>query len=230
MNQILTGPLAVAGVSTVLAFIIAILDKFLNNYGDMEVSINGGKKKLTVKGGSPLLGPGGERHIRSVRLGGRGSAAPASAGPYRRGRHLPTSFPTDPRKSRQISVGCQIKVRQNLETSCRGALLHQKVKAKSRVQISPTTSRIYLALEDQEIEFQAGSTSTGVASYATSPKAPSALLHVLPSSVRSMSSFSFAWCPAASPPPGCTNTSSRAIRWKWSAPSANFISTTPPPP
>jgi len=56
MSPILVGPLAVAGISTVLAFIIALLDKFLNNYGQLNVSINGGKKSLSVKGGSPLLG------------------------------------------------------------------------------------------------------------------------------------------------------------------------------
>jgi Na+-transporting NADH:ubiquinone oxidoreductase subunit F len=92
MNQILTGPLAVAGVSTVLAFIIAILDKFLNNYGDMEVSINGGKKKLTVKGGSPLLGTlAAEGIFVPSACGGRGSCGACKCkGLTDVGPHLPT--------------------------------------------------------------------------------------------------------------------------------------------
>jgi len=163
MNQILTGPLAVAGVSTVLAFIIAILDKFLNNYGDMEVSINGGKKKLTVKGGSPLLGTlAAEGIFVPSACGGRGSCGACKCKVLTDvGPHLPTELPyMIPKEiAENIRLACQIKVRQNLEIELPEELFSiKKFKAKveSLKDLTYDIKELYLALEDQEIEFQAG--------------------------------------------------------------------------
>jgi Na+-transporting NADH:ubiquinone oxidoreductase subunit F len=59
-----------------------------------KFSINGGKKKLTVKGGSPCWAPGGGRHIRSVRCGGRGSCGACKCKVLTDvGPHLPTELP-----------------------------------------------------------------------------------------------------------------------------------------
>ena len=163
MNQISTGPLAVAGVSTVLAFIIAILDKFLNNYGDMEVSINGGKKKLTVKGGSPLLGTlAAEGIFVPSACGGRGSCGACKCKVLTDvGPHLPTELPyMIPKEiAENIRLACQIKVRQNLEIELPEELFSiKKFKAKveSLKDLTYDIKELYLALEDQEIEFQAG--------------------------------------------------------------------------
>ncbi len=107
MNPILVGPLTVAGISTVIALIIAVLDKFLNNYGEVEISINGGEKKLQVKGGSPLLGTlAAENIFVPSACGGRGTCGAckckivSDVGP-----HLPTETPfMSQKESRAIST------------------------------------------------------------------------------------------------------------------------------
>jgi len=42
-------------VSAGLSIIISVAESVLNNYGTVELDINNGKKKLSVKGGSSLL-------------------------------------------------------------------------------------------------------------------------------------------------------------------------------
>ncbi|MDX9827299.1 MAG: 2Fe-2S iron-sulfur cluster binding domain-containing protein [Spirochaetia bacterium] len=163
MSQILVGPLAVAGVSTILAFIIALLDKLLNNYGDLDVSINGGKKKLTVKGGSPLLGTlAAEGIFVPSACGGRGSCGACKCKVLTDvGPHLPTELPyLLPKEIEEnIRLACQIKVRQNLEIELPEELFSiKKFKAKVEIlkDLTYDIKELYLALEDQEIEFQAG--------------------------------------------------------------------------
>ena len=92
MSPILVGPLTVAGISTVLALIIAVLDKALNNYGDVEISINGGEKKLEVKGGSPLLSTlAAENIFVPSACGGRGTCGACKCKVISDvGPHLPT--------------------------------------------------------------------------------------------------------------------------------------------
>ncbi|MGB4587158.1 MAG: 2Fe-2S iron-sulfur cluster-binding protein, partial [Rectinemataceae bacterium] len=94
MSPILVGPLAVAGVSTVLAFVIALLDKFLNNYGQLDITING-KKTLNVKGGSALLGTlAAEGIFVPSACGGRGSCGACKCKVLTDvGPHLPTEMP-----------------------------------------------------------------------------------------------------------------------------------------
>ena len=53
--QALVAPLAVAGISAVLGALISITDSIVNNYGDVVIDINSGKREEEVKGGAPLL-------------------------------------------------------------------------------------------------------------------------------------------------------------------------------
>jgi len=119
MSPILIGPLTVAGISTVLALLIAVLDTLLNNYGEVEISINGGEKKLTIRGGSPLLGTlAAENIFVPSACGGRGTCGAckckiiSDVGP-----HLPTELPfMSPKEIEDnIHLACQIKVRKSLE-------------------------------------------------------------------------------------------------------------------
>ena len=74
---VLTGPLVLAGISALLAAIIAVVDSIVNNYGDCRIDINSGKKILKVKGGAPLLTTLGEQGIYlPSACGGRGSCGP----------------------------------------------------------------------------------------------------------------------------------------------------------
>jgi Na+-transporting NADH:ubiquinone oxidoreductase subunit F len=119
MSPILVGPLSVAGISTVLALIIAVLDRLLNNYGILKIDINGGRKSLDVKGGSALLGTlAAENIFVPSACGGRGSCGAckctvlSDVGPI-----LPTEVPylSPAEIAGNVRLACQIKVRQNLE-------------------------------------------------------------------------------------------------------------------
>ena len=162
MNPILTGPLAVAGISTILALLISILDKLLNNYGQLDITING-KKKLNVRGGSPLLGTlAAEGIFVPSACGGRGSCGACKCKVLTDvGPHLPTETPymSPDEVSRNVRLACQVKVRKNLEIELPEELFSVK-KFSSRVEsirdLTYDIKEVLLALEGQEIEFQAG--------------------------------------------------------------------------
>jgi len=162
MNPILTGPLAVAGISTILALIISILDKLLNNYGQLDITING-KKTLNVRGGAPLLGTlAAEGIFVPSACGGRGSCGACKCKVLTDvGPHLPTETPymTPDEISRNVRLACQVKVRKNLAIELPEELFSVK-KFSSRVEsirdLTYDIKEVLLALDGQEIEFQAG--------------------------------------------------------------------------
>jgi len=44
MIRVLMDPLVIAAISTAFAIIITIVDSIVNNYGDVEIDINNGKR------------------------------------------------------------------------------------------------------------------------------------------------------------------------------------------
>lgn len=163
MNPVLVGPLTVAGLSTVLAFFIAILDKLLNNYGELKISINGGKKELTVKGGSALLGTLAEEGIFvPSACGGRGSCGACKLKIFTDlGSPLPTELPyLSPKEiGSNMRLACQIKVRRNLDIELPEELFSTK-KLKTRVlsikNLTYDIKEVLLSIEGQTIDFRAG--------------------------------------------------------------------------
>lgn len=164
MTQILIGPLAVAILSTVLAFLIAIIDKVLNNYGQMKISINGGKKVLEVKGGSPLLGTlAAEGIFVPSACGGRGSCGACKCKVTTDvGPHLPTELPymSLAEIQKNIRLSCQIKVRKDLEIELPEEFFSVKkfqTKVASIKNLTYDIKEVLLALQDgQTVEFEAG--------------------------------------------------------------------------
>jgi len=164
MTQILIGPLAVAILSTVLAFLIAIIDKVLNNYGQMKISINGGKKVLEVKGGSPLLGTlAAEGIFVPSACGGRGSCGACKCKVTTDvGPHLPTELPymSPAEIQKNIRLSCQIKVRKDLEIELPEEFFSVKkfqTKVASIKNLTYDIKEVLLALQDgQTVEFEAG--------------------------------------------------------------------------
>lgn len=163
MNAFLNGPLAVAGISTVLAFLIALLDHFLNNYGQLTISINGGKKKYEVKGGSPLLGTlAAEGLFIPSACGGRGSCGACKCKVKTDvGPHLPTEMPymSPEELASNVRLACQVKVRKDLEIELPEELFSvKKFKAKVEkiVDLTYDIKEVLFGLQGQEIEFQAG--------------------------------------------------------------------------
>ncbi len=112
-------PLVVSSLSAGLALAISIVDAIVNNYGEVEIDINRGKKKLKVKGGSPLLQTLAAQNIFvPSACGGRGSCGVckvkilSDVGPY-----LPTELPymSKEEMTNNVRLSCQIKVKKDLQ-------------------------------------------------------------------------------------------------------------------
>jgi Na+-transporting NADH:ubiquinone oxidoreductase subunit F len=163
MSPILVGPLTVAGISTVLALIIAVLDKALNNYGDVEISINGGEKKLEVKGGSPLLSTlAAENIFVPSACGGRGTCGACKCKVISDvGPHLPTELPfmSPDEIAHNVRLSCQVKVRKNIEIELPRELFSIK-KYKTHVEkirdVTHDIKEVLFALDSGEIDFVSG--------------------------------------------------------------------------
>jgi Na+-transporting NADH:ubiquinone oxidoreductase subunit F len=118
MTDLWLHPLIIASISAFLAVLITVIDGLVNNYGDVEIDINSGSKKLVVKGGAPLLGSLAERKIFvPSACGGRGTCGAckvkilSDVGPV-----LPTETPflnpTELKNNTRLS--CQVKVKSKI--------------------------------------------------------------------------------------------------------------------
>lgn len=116
IGAFLIGVGTVSGIAAALAVMMVIAEATVGNYGDVPLSINGGAKELTVKGGQPLLSALKEAGIFiPSACGGRGSCGlcrlvvEEGAGEY-----SPTEIPWIPEadRARNIRLSCQVKVKK----------------------------------------------------------------------------------------------------------------------
>jgi Na+-transporting NADH:ubiquinone oxidoreductase subunit F len=160
----LTAPLIVASISVILSVIISVIDMIVNNYGEVKLSINSGKKVLTVKGGSSLLSTLGEQDIfLPSACGGRATCGvckikvKSDVGP-----HLPTELPFISKEEMQenIRLSCQIKVKTDLELEIPEelfAIQKYSTTVTSIRDLTPDIKEIKCTLKDsQQIDFRAG--------------------------------------------------------------------------
>lgn len=107
------------GICAVLAFLLMIADRYLNNYGVCRVSINGGERVLEVDGGSSILTAlSAEKIFIPSACGGRGSCglcklrATRGGGPI-----LPTEEPhlTAAEIKDEVRLSCQVKLREDID-------------------------------------------------------------------------------------------------------------------
>ncbi len=104
----------IGGITALFGLLVALVDKVVNNYGIVPITING-KKEVMVKGGSALLLTLSEQGIFiPSACGGRGSCGACKCqitsdiGPY-----MPTEIPylTDQEIKENIHLSCQVKVK-----------------------------------------------------------------------------------------------------------------------
>jgi len=156
-------PLTIASISGVLAALIAVVDKIVNNYGDCEIDINSGTKKLTVKGGESLLSLlSTEKIYLPSACGGRGSCGACKCqittdiGPY-----LPTETPylTEAEIKEKIHLSCQVKVKTNLSINIPEELFNVKefhATVESIKDLTYDIKEVVFDLGGEEINFKAG--------------------------------------------------------------------------
>ncbi len=107
-----------SGISAVLAAILVIAQRYLNDYGDCKIDING-KRDITVKGGSSLLNSLSDSQIYiPSACGGRGSCGTckckveSGGGPL-----LPTEKPflSKAELATNVRLSCQVKVKTDIK-------------------------------------------------------------------------------------------------------------------
>ena len=164
MINIIYTVLSVSLISAFLAAVIAIAEKYLNNYGECEIDINNGSRKITVQGGSSLLSAlSSSKIFIPSACGGKATCGLckvrilSGAGPL-----LPTEEPY--LSSEEISTGarlsCQIKVKNNMKILIPEELFSIKL-FKARIdkitQLTHDIKQFTLSLlEPGVIEFKAG--------------------------------------------------------------------------
>ena len=156
-------PLTIAGVSAVLAALIAVVDRIVNNYGEVKIDINEGKKELTVKGGEPLLSLlSSEGIFLPSACGGRGSCGACKCNVRSDiGPHLPTETPylTDQEIQEQIRLSCQIKVKTDLDIQIPDELFNVRQFQGKVLKIKDLTydiKEVLFDLGEEEINFTSG--------------------------------------------------------------------------
>jgi Na+-transporting NADH:ubiquinone oxidoreductase subunit F len=111
--------LIISIMSALLAAILVFTKKVLLNYGDIELDINNGEKKITMPGGSSLLETLIEQKLFiPSACGGRGTCGYCrvkvleGGGPF-----LPTeeSFINKEEQSEGFRLSCQVKLRQDIK-------------------------------------------------------------------------------------------------------------------
>lgn len=163
MIALVLAPLALGAVSAFLGALIAITDKIVNNYGQLNIDING-KRQVEVQGGSHLLLSLSEQDIfLPSACGGRGSCGAckvtvnSDVGPI-----LPTETPylTKEEIASRVRLACQIKVKQDLAVEIPESLFNIKKISGTVEKITDLTHDIKEVLvklpEGVEVDYVAG--------------------------------------------------------------------------
>jgi len=162
--QTLIAPISVAVIGAILGALISITDRIVNNYGELAIDINRGKKTLQITGGAPLLSTLAENGIFiPSACGGRGSCGACKVKVLSDiGPHLPTETPWLDKKEidDNVRLSCQVKVKQDLQIEIPEELFNVRQYQATVEKITDVThdiKEVYLALpEGEEVSFVCG--------------------------------------------------------------------------
>lgn len=119
--------MVVGAVGALLATVLVLAERFISNYGDVQIDINDGEKKYTARGGVSLLETlTAEKIFIPSACGGRGTCAYCKVrvtdggGPL-----LPTEEPymDDKERKEGVRLSCQVKVRADIKVQVPPELL-----------------------------------------------------------------------------------------------------------
>lgn len=161
--KILLATASMASISAILSILLVIAERYLANYGDCSVTING-NEQFEVKGGSTLLATlNAQKIFLPSACGGRGTCGYCKCkvlegvGPV-----LPTeeSLLTADEINQNIRLSCQIKVKKDIRIEISEELFSIKEFKTKVALIRDLTHDIKLVrfelMEPDEINFKAG--------------------------------------------------------------------------
>ena len=162
-STILLTTLSIAAINGVLALLLMVAERFLANYGQISISVNG-ERELEVQGGSSLLAAlNSQKIFLPSACGGRGTCAyckcrvTEGAGPL-----LPTEVPllSPDEMESQVRIACQVKVKQAMKIVIPEALFNIREFTAEVTLIEDLTydvKKVRLTLIDPpQIRFRAG--------------------------------------------------------------------------
>ncbi len=159
----LFAPLIIATIAGILAALISIMDKVVNNYGEVTIDINNHKKDLTVDGGESLLTALSSQGIFiPSACGGRGSCGACKCKVESDiGLHLPTEIPylNMDEIAKNVRLACQVKVKSHISISIPDELFNVrqfKGNIKSIINVTHDIKEVLIDLNGEKIEFTAG--------------------------------------------------------------------------
>jgi len=166
MIEIIIAVLVISSIGAGLALLLVLSEKFIANYGQCQIDING-EKELTVDGGKPLLSTLiDEKIFIPSACGGRGTCGLCKVkvleGAGGTEGVLPTETPflTEDEINDNVRLGCQVKVRNDLKVEIPEELFNIKKSICECVEIIDLTydiKKIRLKLKEPEaIDFIAG--------------------------------------------------------------------------
>lgn len=164
MNEVLTAIIVCSIISVGLTIIILIVNATVGNYGECELDINDGSKKLKIEGGQSLLSSlNSEGIFIPSACGGKGSCGLCKLKVLDgAGELLPTEEPwlTDEEKAGNIRLSCQVKVKNNLKIEIPEEyflIKEFKCKVLSLTDLTHDIKELTVELLDpKEVDFKAG--------------------------------------------------------------------------
>jgi len=118
VSAFLIGVGTATAIAAALAVVMVIADATIANYGEVKLSVNGGMKEFTVKGGQPLLSTlMGQGIFIPSACGGRGSCGlcrvTIDSGA---GELAPTELPwiNEADRNKSVRLSCQVKVKRDM--------------------------------------------------------------------------------------------------------------------
>lgn len=164
IKDILTTTLSLTLISALLAIIISVAERFLNNYGECKIEINDGAKEFVVDGGQNLLTTlSSQKIFIPSACGGKATCGLCKlqvlegAGPL-----LPTEEPylTQKERDENFRLSCQIKVKGNMKLIIPEELFNIKEFITSVESLKPLTydiKEVKLKLPvGEDLTFKAG--------------------------------------------------------------------------
>lgn len=163
MVGIFLSVLIISSIGAGLALLLVIAEKFIANYGECEIDING-EKQITVQGGKPLLTElVDEKIFIPSACGGRGTCGYCKVKVLEgAGLLLPTETPflSEQEQLEGIRLSCQVKVRNDIKIEIPEELFSVQEFSSTCTKIVDLTHDIKLfrfeLIEPETIEFVPG--------------------------------------------------------------------------
>ena len=152
-----------SGIGVILALILVLAQRWLSNYGEVTINING-KRDLTVTGGNSLLSSLGDEQIFiPSACGGRGTCGACKCQVLEGGGPiLPTEKPllTKAEMADNVRLSCQVKVKSDIKIQIPEAIFNIRRFNSVIEEIVDYTYDIkgvtFKLNEGQSIDFKAG--------------------------------------------------------------------------